>query len=432
MDYQKLRETFLQGKEQDTAEIFREMMRAAVRNGLFEAMAAEVNALCGPRYHPDTESPYQRAGSERGVAYLDGCKEAIRRPRVRHESEGEVNLATYEAASNPRNLFDEIVAAVAQGMSVRGASRSVERAVSKSEASRMWVEKSREQLETFRARKLDDADWLCLMIDGIHLSGEICVVVAVGIDTEGNKRVLDFEPGASESVSVVTSLIERLIKRGISEKEERAMLILRDGSAAIESAVKKKWPLAIQQECLVHVQRNVREQVKRRDRADCDLAFKRLREAQGKEAGEEAWEELIDFLSERNAATALKLEARKEALLAFHRLDVPSTLNTTFLSTNLIENTIRNWREVSGNVKRWNEKEDMVSRWLASGLLWAEAGYRKVRGHENLGDLIKALERRALERRGATRPTPPQADVSLTTPASPVAETKSSLQTTSK
>jgi putative transposase len=155
----------------------------------------------------------------------------------------------------------------------------------------------------------------------------------------------------------------------------------------------------------------VREQVKRRDRADCDAAFKRFREAQGKEAGEEAWEELIEFLSERNAAVALKLKARKEALLAFHQLDVPSTLNTTFLSTNLIENTIRNWREASGNVKRWNEKEDMVSRWLASGLLWAEAGYRKVRGHEDLSHLVKALEKR-----GANRPKPLEADVSLSAP----------------
>jgi putative transposase len=289
-------------------------------------------------------------------------------------------------------------------MAVRGASRFVDGAVSKSEASRMWVEKSREQLEYFRNRKLDDADWVCLIIDGIHLSGEICVVVAVGIDIEGTKRVLDFEPGASESVSVVTNLIERLIKRGISEKEDRAMLILRDGSAAIESAVRKKWPQAIQQECLVHLQRSVREQVKRRDRADCDAAFKRFREAQGKEAGEEAWEELIEFLSERNAAVALKLKARKEALLAFHQLDVPSTLNTTFLSTNLIENTIRNWREASGNVKRWNEKEDMVSRWLASGLLWAEAGYRKVRGHGSRCHLVKALEQR-----GANRPKPLEA-----------------------
>ena len=59
-------------------------------------------------------------------------------------------------------------------------------------------------------------------------------------------------------------------------------------------------------------------------------------------------------------------------------------LNITFLSTNLIESVLRNWREATGNIKRWNEKEDMVSRWMASGLLWAEAVFRKVRCHEDL------------------------------------------------
>ena len=85
------------------------------------------------------------------------------------------------------------------------------------------------------------------------------------------------------------------------------------------------------------------------------------------------------------------MRSRKDALLAFHRLDVPSTLNVTFLSTNLIENVLRNWREATGNVKRWNEKQDMVPRWMASGLLWAEAGFRKIRHAEDLPWLAAAL-----------------------------------------
>jgi len=104
-----------------------------------------------------------------------------------------------------------------------------------------------------------------------------------------------------------------------------------------------------------------------------------------------AFEEMIDFLSERNAAAALALEGRRDDLLAFHRLDVSSTLNVTFLSTNNIENAFRNWREVSGNVKRWREKGDMISRWVASGMLWAEAGFRKIRHAEDLGELATAL-----------------------------------------
>jgi hypothetical protein len=56
--------------------------------------------------------------------------------------------------------------------------------------------------------------------------------------------------------------------------------------------------------------------------------------------------------SETIAPAALVLRRRKAGLLTFHRLDVPSTLNITFLSTNLIENVLRYWREATGNIKR--------------------------------------------------------------------------------
>jgi putative transposase len=412
MTHEKLKEALMQGEEREAAKLFQELLRHSVRAGLFTVMAEEVEALCGPRYRPDSQSVYHRAGSETGIAYLDGGKESIRRPRVRHETSGEVRLASYEAASSPMGLFDHVVATVAQGLSVRGVERAMDKALSKSTVSRMWAEKSREQLELLRNRCLADTDWLAILIDGVWLTRELCVVVAVGIDIEGKKQVLDFEQGHSENTTVVSELISRLAQRGVKANEQRRLLMLRDGSAAIAAAVKRMWPEAVQQECLVHAHSNLRDKLRRRDRADLDLRFKALREAQGVLAGEEAFDELLDFVSERNAAAAMVLRQRRDSLLAFHRLDVPSTLNITFLSTNLIENVLRNWREATGNIKRWNEKEDMVSRWMASGLLWAEAGFRKVRGHEDLPRLAQALSTI-----GATRPKPPQADVSLTTPA---------------
>jgi hypothetical protein len=38
-----------------------------------------------------------------------------------------------------------------------------------------------------------------------------------------------------------------------------------------------------------------------------------------------------------------------------------------------------------------NEKEDMIPRWMASGLLWAEAGFRRIRHAEDLPRLPSAL-----------------------------------------
>ena len=391
MDHQKLEEAFLQGGEKEASDLFNELLRVTVRKGLLDAMQQEVESLCGPRHHPDPESPCHRAGSEKGTAYLNGTKEAIVRPRVRHEDEGEVQLTTYQVASNQRNVFDQVVAAVGQGLPIRGAGRIHQGTVSKSAASRMWVEKSLEQLDLVRTRSLASSDCLCIMIDGVWLNRDTCVVVAVGIGLDGVKRVLDFEQGSSESKAVVEDLIHRLGKRGVVEREDRRLLVVRDGSAAIAGAVAKCWPAALQQECLVHGHQNLKKKLRKRDLADLDRLMTRLREAQGKEAGEEAFDQVLDYVSERNAAAGLNLQERQDSLLCFHRLDVVSTLNTTFLSTNVIENVFRNWRQATGNVKVWKEDGDMVPRWVASGLLWAEAGFRKISHYGDLPRLAAAL-----------------------------------------
>jgi putative transposase len=71
-NYEKLREALLQDGEREAAGLFRQMMKAVVRLGLLDAINEEVAALCGLRYRPDRGSDCRRAGSERGVAYLDG------------------------------------------------------------------------------------------------------------------------------------------------------------------------------------------------------------------------------------------------------------------------------------------------------------------------------------------------------------------------
>jgi putative transposase len=393
MTHEKLKAAFLQGGEREATNLFNKLIRGSVRQAFWQMMSDEVEALCGPRYQPDSDSDYRRAGSERGRVYLDGEKEDIVRPRVRHEENGEVTLESYKAASSQRTLFDEIVGLVAEGMSQRGVERASKSKISKSSVSRMWEDKSREQLALLRERPLDQTEWLAVMIDGVFIGKEHCVVIALGIDSGGRKQVLDFESGSSESRETVSRLIDRLNKRGVRSTENSALLVVRDGSKAIESAVRRCWPEARQQACLVHVERNINDRLRRRDRSESQRLFKCLRQAEGREAGEEAYEDLREFLAERNAAAALALSDRRDEILCVHRLGVPSTLNVSLLNTNAIENVIRNWREHTNNIKRWTVKADMIERWSASGLLWAESGFRRIRHYEDLPKLREALER---------------------------------------
>ena len=132
------------------------------------------------------------------------------------------------------------------------------------------------------------------MIDGVRLADGVWILVAMGIDADGNNIMLDFEEGSSESAAVVSDLIQRLKDRGVSSTKERALLVVRDGSAAIKKVVKKHWPNAILQECLIHMQRHTRDKLRTRDRADFDSYCSRLRDAEGREAGDESFEDLMD------------------------------------------------------------------------------------------------------------------------------------------
>ena len=391
MELNTVRKAFAQANDEEAQDLMNELMRRSVRLGLLEALEAEVNSLCGKKHHPEKESPYYRAGSEKGSIYANGKKEEIVRPRVREKDGKEVQLSLYEAASSQENLFDTVVEGMAAGLSSRATSRLTKGAVSKSSASRMWIEKSKEQLEAFRARAIDQHDLIGLQIDGVHLREEVMIVIALGIDRQGYKHALDFEQGSSESAETVGGLLARLHQRGLREPVGRRLLVQRDGSPAIAKAVHKYLPNALQQECVIHLQRNVKDKMKRKDRADLDLHFKHFREAQGKEAGEEAWEQLCAFVNDRNALAANALRVREDVLLTVHRLDLPATLNRTFLSTNIIENAINNWRLHTGNVKLWNEKKDMVTRWAATGLLWSENTFNRVAFADDLHHLEAAL-----------------------------------------
>ena len=52
------------------------------------------------------------------------------------------------------------------------------------------------------------------MMDGIRVGGHL--VVVLGIDDQGHKRILGLTEGASENSTVVTSLLTGLVDRGFA------------------------------------------------------------------------------------------------------------------------------------------------------------------------------------------------------------------------
>lgn len=396
MNEATLLQTLGQVSVSETSQVFREFLRGHVREMICEVMAAEVTELCGPKHAP-SESDHYRAGSSPGRVLLDGEREEVVRPRVRSKAgdgpSQEVELVTYRTARDPEQLQSQIIQAIVSGVSTRDVQelKPSSPGVKRSNVSRLWQDAGSKLVEQLRAKDVASTTWCALMLDGIRLSSEQTAVVALGIDSEGRKHVLDFALGSSESLEVSRELMGRIVARGFTCKH-RLFAVL-DGSDALRSAVIDFFPDAVVQRCLIHKERNIKGKLSKRHWGELSRLFTRLRRVQGIMAAEEVFADLKSFLEPVNAEAYRSLHEAGDDLLALHRLNVPNTLHRSLLSTNAIENSFRNTRRKIGRVTRFRAETDQASRWLSYALLEAEKGFRRIRGNTSLPSLIAALRR---------------------------------------
>lgn len=395
MDNVSLAEWLAQAGDSEAGEAFDSFMHAAARMAFTAVLFNEVETLCGKAYHPLESSDCQRAGSAPGRYFFGSGEFAVSRPRVRSHKNGkskEVRLESYDAAQGRDSLHDAMLRAFMAGVSSREHKRMFNGAsgTSHGEVSRLWQKEGERCIEELRGRDLGEADYVVLMLDGIGLGDDLCAVVALGITVDGEKHILDFQVGSSENLEVCTDLLNRIEARGF--KPKRRLLAITDGSKALRKGVRKKWPDAIVQRCLIHKARNIKGYLSYRHHGEIDRLFTRLRKAQGLDAAEECVEKLRAFLQGKNAQALASLEEAGDELLAVHRMGAPSTLNTTLLNTNCIENPFRNVRAKIRRVSRWRPETQMASKWMAYALLEAERGFRRINNCKDMARLAKILQ----------------------------------------
>lgn len=389
-------------EEQDeiptTAPAFQAMMREMARKALMNLVENEIEQLCGHAWHPEGDAEHYRAGSAPSSVYIQGKREEIARPRVRMRSgEGsvETSLKTWELAKDPGEWEEAMMRAVLCGVSTRkcaGLREHEVRGESKSNLSRLWQRKASELVEELQNLDLSGYNLLALMIDAVVLSDGLTVTVALGINTEGEKRILGYRVGSSENQVVCEDLLSGLFHRGLKEPDTRSLLVVLDGSKALQSAVINQFRSPKIQRCLVHKERNIKGYLPRKHWKGLSSYFRRIRKAQGEESALEICQELESFLSNKNVQA---FESYKEAstdFLTLHGLNVPNTLNVSFLSTNNIENVFKNLRRHIGRVCRWREQSSQADLWVCSGLMLAEKGFRRIHGYQEIPALISALE----------------------------------------
>ena len=105
----------------------------------------------------------------------------------------------------------------------------------------------------------------------------------------------------------------------------------------------------------------------------------------------EGREVVVGIVETHGRAETARLAEGLEETLTIHRLGVPEKLRKTLFSTNPIESAFSVVEEKCGRVKKW-QGGDMKLRWVASGLLFVEGQFRKVKGYREIPQLMAALK----------------------------------------
>lgn len=221
-----------------------DLLRQMVQFMAQRLMQIDVEGRCGAGY--DEKAPGARLNSRNGY-----------RERIWETRAGSIELkipklrrgSYFPEFLEPRRTAEKALAAVIQEAYVQGIStRSVDElvkalgmsGVSKSEVSRLCAELD-ERVHAFLERPIE-GDWPYLWIDATYVKTReagrivsVAVIVAVGVNTDGQRQVLGMKVGPSEAEPFWTEFLRSLMRRGL----RGVRLVISDGHEGIKAAVAK-------------------------------------------------------------------------------------------------------------------------------------------------------------------------------------------------
>ncbi len=380
----------------DTREAFHELCIQTGRDVLSAMMEADREVLCGPKGQHQSERQVWRGGSAKSQVTMGGRQ--IDMPRLRARSDqGEVELSSFQWAASRDPLNAHTIEAIAAGVSTRRYARTLdplpagvgEHATSSSAVSRRFVALSTRRMHEFLSRRLDELNIRAVFIDGKVFRGH-CMLIALGLDSQGRKHVLGLREGSTENTPVATALLSDLVERGLPT--DRPLLFVVDGAKALRKAIRDVYgELGVVQRCQVHKQRNVLGHLPEAMHPSIRRGLADAWAAESHVLAKRQLERLATSLQREHPGAAGSLREGLEETLTVKRLGLTGALARTLRTTNPIENLNGFVQTYTRNVKRWRGGE-MIQRWVCAALLEAAKKFRRIRGYRDMQNLLAALD----------------------------------------
>jgi len=316
-----------------------DVLRQMVQFMAQRLMEIDVEGRCGAGY--DEKAPAARLNSRNG--YRDRLWETragsveLKIPRLRRGT-------YFPEFLEPRRTAEKALAAVIQEAYVQGVStRSVDdlvkalgmSGVSKSEVSRLCGELD-ERVGAFLNRPIE-GDWPYLWIDATYVKTReagrivsVAVIVAVAVNTDGQRQVLGMKVGASEAEPFWTEFLRSLTRRGL----RGVRLVISDSHEGIKAAVGKVLK-ATWQRCRVHFMRNALAYAPNAQRRMVSAAIATVFAQESAKDAHAQWRVVSDQLRDKIPRLGDMMDSAEHEVLAY--MDFPRAHWLQIHSTNPLE-----------------------------------------------------------------------------------------------
>lgn len=332
-------------------------------------------------------------GRQEGVVHLAERKLRVSKPRLRHKSEGEVEVPAYEALKTQGKLAGRMMDILLHGVSTRryekvlpAMAESV--GISKSAVSRANIEAGTKLLAELAERRFDELDILVVYIDGICL-GSHHILGAIGVDSTGNKHVLGLRQGSSENTTTVSELLNDLVSKGVGPTRKRLFVI--DGAKALRGGIDRVYgqdnPV---QRCRNHKVRNVCDHLPKDQQANARATLRAAWKLDAAE-GKKQIEQLAQWYEKKHPSAAASLREGLGEMFTINRMGLPPTLLRCLATTNVIDSSHWGVRQRTGRVTHWQDGQ-MALRWASAAFEATAKGFRRIMGHQQIWMLKAHLD----------------------------------------
>jgi transposase-like protein len=238
-----------------------ELVRGTVEETLNSLLDAEADALCGAqRYERSPERTDYRAGSYDRKLHTRAGEVKLKMPKLRRQPFETAIIERYRRRES--SIEESLIEMYLAGVSVRRVEDITEALwgtrVSSGTVSKL-NQKVYKHIEAWRNRPIE-GEHPYVYLDGVVLkrswAGEVrnvSVLVAIGVGTDGYRRILGVAEGHKEDKSGWSGFLRHLKERGL----RGVQLVISDACLGLKESVHDYYPQAQWQRCMVHFYRNV-------------------------------------------------------------------------------------------------------------------------------------------------------------------------------